>query len=368
MPLPHSAKLPPPKSEEEFEDLVADLLQHLWGCGTTRNGRRGQRQKGVDIFGKPSALAGRYAGAQCKNTRTLTADTVLEEGAKAAGFQPTLARFLVVTSAEADADEQEELRLRLSSHALPFDVEVLYWADACRAMTQELVRKYWPSWHVEPRCGPYRAEPQWLSEPTVSDALLSTAMYRGLLSDSEEDARIIEELKESVRSSVDTDLRLSAALEHARVDKLDERVIRFLDEEAKAWQRALLVIDNDPQQDPCLELTFCACTEEAELDVGIRNLSGDDAIIDQVVVTVLKDYGYVAPTLTPSARYTLPVSDLSVGQSRKIEIRQVVEAHKADRFLIDLEDMRTLLLHVRFRTNGEYCLSGFVWLFGGTVD
>ena len=63
MPSPTTTKLPIPKSWDEFEDIVADVLKLRWkNPHVTRNGRSGQRQHGVDICGTAAHLpAGEYA-------------------------------------------------------------------------------------------------------------------------------------------------------------------------------------------------------------------------------------------------------------------------------------------------------------------
>src|SRR5689334_12162214 len=99
MPTPVTAKLPKPKNEDEFEDMCVDFLRLRWkDPHATRNGRRGQRQHGVDIVGLPSSLDGKTAGAQCKNTDALTLDDVIAEAEKAEGFPGGLGEFLIVTS------------------------------------------------------------------------------------------------------------------------------------------------------------------------------------------------------------------------------------------------------------------------------
>src|SRR5262245_54527490 len=130
MPTPATAKWPKPKNEEEFEDIVVDFLRIRWGDPhANRNGRRGQRQDGVDIIGRPAGLGGALAGAQCKNTEILTLSTVVEEATKAGGFRGNLAEFLIVTAAERDARLQEQVRLHFSHSPATFRVEVVFWPD-----------------------------------------------------------------------------------------------------------------------------------------------------------------------------------------------------------------------------------------------
>src|SRR5438034_8082908 len=104
MPTPTTAKWPKPRSEDEFEDIAVDFLRIRWqDPHATRNGRRGQRQDGVDIAGNPPWCKGKSAGAQCKNTDAITLATVVAEVTKAKAFKGGLCELLIVTAADRDA-------------------------------------------------------------------------------------------------------------------------------------------------------------------------------------------------------------------------------------------------------------------------
>lgn len=58
MPIIATSQLLPPESWEEFEDICADLFMLEWGDpAAVRHGRKGQRQHGVDIYGRPTTQA-----------------------------------------------------------------------------------------------------------------------------------------------------------------------------------------------------------------------------------------------------------------------------------------------------------------------
>ncbi len=60
-------QIPPPKSWEKFEDLTRALFAAEWRSPLTqKNGRSGQKQHGVDIYGTPEAAPGKTFGVQCK--------------------------------------------------------------------------------------------------------------------------------------------------------------------------------------------------------------------------------------------------------------------------------------------------------------
>ncbi len=59
-------QIPPPASWEEFEDMCCDLWRWLWNDPKAqKNGRKGQAQAGVDVYGQPGG-GSEWAGVQCK--------------------------------------------------------------------------------------------------------------------------------------------------------------------------------------------------------------------------------------------------------------------------------------------------------------
>ncbi len=146
MPMPTTAKLQKPKSEDEFEDICVDFLRIRWNDShAVRNGRRGQRQDGVDIVGHPPRLNGRTAGAQCKNTDGLKLRDVVAEAEKAKSFEGGLGEFLVITSSDRDAVLQAKVRKHFKAKPAPFRVEIIFWDDiiADLAQNERLVAKHW---------------------------------------------------------------------------------------------------------------------------------------------------------------------------------------------------------------------------------
>jgi hypothetical protein len=87
----------PPTSWETFEDLCLALFKAVWKDPLAqKNGRRGQPQHGVDVFGSMNGLGTAILGVQCRGKdRTLGAKATVEELkdelAKAERFNPPLA-------------------------------------------------------------------------------------------------------------------------------------------------------------------------------------------------------------------------------------------------------------------------------------
>jgi hypothetical protein len=150
MPSPPTTHLPRPKSWDELEDICADLLKRIWEDPyIVRNGRSGQRQHGVDCYGLPKHLGGatakKYAGAQCKETKSLTIEVVQEEVEKAKEFKPALSEYLVMTTGPRDAKVQESVRIQI----WPFDrVHVMFWDDISLELSgyDDLLQKHFPGW------------------------------------------------------------------------------------------------------------------------------------------------------------------------------------------------------------------------------
>lgn len=145
---PGTAKWPKPKNEDEFEDMVLDALRLRWrDPNATRNGRRGQGQDGVDIFGTAWHRNGAPVGAQCKNTESPTLKQVIDDVEKAMTYEPPLSEYLFVIAADRDARLQKAVRAHFETNPAPFPVMVLFWQDVLQDMAGDsaLFRKHWPA-------------------------------------------------------------------------------------------------------------------------------------------------------------------------------------------------------------------------------
>ncbi|MGX5843702.1 hypothetical protein ACWGTI_23570 [Mesorhizobium sp. ArgA1] len=109
-------QIAPPKSWEKFEELIRALFANIWGDPLAQmNGRTGQKQHGVDVYGTPTDTPGTFHGVQCKGkggnyrakATTAEFDTEL---AKAEKFLPGLAHWTFATTAANDAALQRHAR------------------------------------------------------------------------------------------------------------------------------------------------------------------------------------------------------------------------------------------------------------------
>lgn len=101
-------QIAPPKSWEQFEELCLVLFRAIWRDPTAqKNGRRGQPQHGVDIFGMPGRPNGSFYSVQCKGKNAgygsvLTVTELNHEVEKADSFAPVLKNFIMATTAPRD--------------------------------------------------------------------------------------------------------------------------------------------------------------------------------------------------------------------------------------------------------------------------
>src|ERR1044071_8733236 len=61
-------EIPPPKGDDDFEDLALALFRAVWkDPGAKLHGRSGQGQDGVDVYGEDSFGGTGLNGVQCKH-------------------------------------------------------------------------------------------------------------------------------------------------------------------------------------------------------------------------------------------------------------------------------------------------------------
>ncbi|HEX4955089.1 MAG TPA: hypothetical protein VF017_16995 [Thermoanaerobaculia bacterium] len=162
-----SERLPPPNEPAAFESLCLDLWKEIWGdSGAQKNGRSGQPQAGVDVFG---THAGRSVGVQCKQKdgllrSKLAIAELAAEVENALEFRPPLTTFILATSGPRDGKVQERAREITEGHRARglFEVHVWSWEDIWhelygrKALLERLLSVYWPrtSGITPPRIAP----------------------------------------------------------------------------------------------------------------------------------------------------------------------------------------------------------------------
>src|SRR5262245_10870412 len=148
MPTIASSNVPTPRSWDEFEDITLAAAKLRWDSSDFyRNGRPGQKQDGVDIWGHDDD--DRHIGVQCKNTVDgISLATVKAEIASAEAFEPKLDRLYIATTAKRDAILQKAVReiSKQRAEAGLFKVDVLFWDDICQdlAKDDEIFFRHYP--------------------------------------------------------------------------------------------------------------------------------------------------------------------------------------------------------------------------------
>lgn len=131
MPILGSSTFPTPKSWDEFEEIITSAAKIRWeSTNFFRNGRPGQEQNGVDVYGKDGS--GKTIGIQGKNTvLEITERAIRTEIEKAEKFKPELNALYIATTQPRDSNLQERVRAISDERNLSrkFDVFVLFWED-----------------------------------------------------------------------------------------------------------------------------------------------------------------------------------------------------------------------------------------------
>lgn len=156
-------EIPPPKNDEEFEELCCDLWRKIWKDPEAKmHGRRGQAQQGVDIYGRPEC-GEKWAGVQCKvrNNQELTETELLAEVEKAKSFEPQLSEYIIATTGRRDAKIQKIVRCITADHQKKglFSVSIWFWEDIQNKLAEypDLVNQYY-SYPTVPQIGATDAE------------------------------------------------------------------------------------------------------------------------------------------------------------------------------------------------------------------
>ena len=160
MPTLSESRFPPPRNWESLENLIWRLFQEVWNDpNAQRNGRSGQRQQGVDIFGRPNK-ENYWEGVQVKGKNGSFGERVTEqelrrEAQKAKEFRPPIKNFILVTSGQRDASIQEIARQLTEEHISQglFSVHAWGWEDVEERIPQypEIIHEHYPQFQISRR-------------------------------------------------------------------------------------------------------------------------------------------------------------------------------------------------------------------------
>ena len=144
-----------PCDEQTFERCNVMLWRCILGDESVQlHGRRGQRQRGVDLIGLRDGKPEQIVGVQCKlksEGQVLTEAEVRKEVEKALTFTPPLAEYFIVTTAPDDQKLQRlalELSLSVSDgRERPLKIRIWGWGDLEREIRRypDAIRAFDPS-------------------------------------------------------------------------------------------------------------------------------------------------------------------------------------------------------------------------------
>jgi len=126
-----------PENWQDFESLCKKLWGEIWEIPNIikKNGRLGQEQAGVDVYGKPKG-ENDYWGIQAKGKddyghAKLTEREILSEIKKARTFKPKLGVYIIATTSNKDSKIEEFVRLKDIENKKEDSFEILLycWED-----------------------------------------------------------------------------------------------------------------------------------------------------------------------------------------------------------------------------------------------
>lgn len=125
-----------------FEHLCRDLWKNnSLNNQVQLNGRPGQTQDGVDVFGRYKE-SGKWFGIQCKvrkDDNLLTKSDIQKEIAKALNFNPELCEYIICTTLSRNVKIQNVIR-ELNDELFKekkFDLSILFWDDMQELLKSE---------------------------------------------------------------------------------------------------------------------------------------------------------------------------------------------------------------------------------------
>lgn len=150
-----SIKYPIPKDWQALERQTRVLFKNsLKDPNVQMNGRTGQPQHGVDVFGNRGGVGGPMVGVQCKGKDgeyggAVTETELKDEVEKSKQFNPALDEFILITTAQNDGKIQEAARLlerKLLAEGRSLSIAVWGWGRVEEEIGQhaEAIRAFHP--------------------------------------------------------------------------------------------------------------------------------------------------------------------------------------------------------------------------------
>ena len=133
-----SRELRKPANWQDFERLCCIIWKSVWNDPNAKlNGRSGQSQNGVDIYGHDNKKPG-YSGVQCKRYDKISEAIIDDEIAKAQSFNPPLEHLTIATTVNRDVKIEEYIRQKDVENRKNglFGVSIMEWEDLVEILEQ----------------------------------------------------------------------------------------------------------------------------------------------------------------------------------------------------------------------------------------
>jgi len=139
-----------PSNWQDFETLCKKLWGEIWNCPEIKkNGRNGQSQNGVDIYGIPKG-EDNYYGIQCKGKdeyidKQFTEEEIVNEIEKAKSFQPGLKKLYFATTALKDVRIETFVRNKNIENLKSkfFEIHLFSWEDIVDLIDENRATHNW---------------------------------------------------------------------------------------------------------------------------------------------------------------------------------------------------------------------------------
>lgn len=124
-----------PKDNRLFEELIRDIFAKHWNDPNVQiNGRSGQKQDGIDVYGQPNR-SNLWFGIQCKLREDggLSQSDIEHEIQMSRSFRHQLDTFIIVTTLPRDNVLQKTVeRLNeIETSQNNLKIQIRFWEDIC---------------------------------------------------------------------------------------------------------------------------------------------------------------------------------------------------------------------------------------------
>jgi len=231
-----SIELPKPKNWQDFESHIRVLFECILGDASTQlNGRSGQSQNGVDVFGYRNEKTDYIVGVQCKKKLDgkVTEKELRNEVNKAKNFKPKISEFILVTTAPRDQKIQRvvrEITEELVETKHPIKVCVWGWEDI-----EEQASRYKKAWKAfDPTFNPF-------VEEGLNETKQSIEEVKDLIKDQRLNTNVSSPTKiNSDKNNEDTPLhgKITAYQQLIEEENVNIALSQFLKLKEKEWVNA----------------------------------------------------------------------------------------------------------------------------------